>query len=737
MEPGNYTLQAIYNGEDYRYNQEYRRYSPSASEIITLEIREGFWKQQHPGHTLPTEYWSRPVDSQLREWYILMGSWLQQKPRNTNLFAPYNDAPTTAHILWSTPVGDTPAGLSGGATGDIGFQSGDAYEGKFSDSIIVAGVLYYNRYVSNSPRQTVVAVDLHTGETLWERDYDFGSRRVSRGQIFNYISENNRGTWAYLWMVSGTNMFALDPVTGDLIYNMTNVPSGTFYIGPSGEMLKYRAVNHGTVANPHWYLQQWNSTYVVLSQARQAGRWGSQIQGQTFNANCFDVNVSLSGTFVPGQTTTGAPSGTSQIANPIAAFPCDRVIFGNVSRAGVTLTGITLDPESLGYPLFSNRFTAATGDWTSFTSVTATGTDTQSGWAAFSNDPYIGVFWTKEDRINHVFSIETGRLLWESEPQNFADSWGGATSNSSPEKIIVYGKLIEGSGGGIIYCYNATTGVLDWTFEQKDKYMESYHRENWWAIPCFVSSGMVFFGYQVHSTQVPMPRGAPFYALDVETGKVVWQIDGAFRQSAWGGRAMIGDSIIVTMDTYDQLIYGVGKGPSKTTVTSSNAVTTAGSTVLISGTVMDISPATEQHEAQKRFPMGVPAVSDESMSNWMLYVYKNFARPEDTVGVKVTVFAQQGDDHVIDIGTTVSDASGRFAIPWTPPADATGNWDIYAYFDGSGAYWGSWTKSEMVVLEAPVVVEPETPPYGWYIAGAVIVIIVAIAINIYVTLRKK
>jgi hypothetical protein len=152
---------------------------------------------------------------------------------------------------------------------------------------------------------------------------------------------------------------------------------------------------------------------------------------------------------------------------------------------------------------------------------------------------------------------------------------------------------------------------------------------------------------------------------------------------------------------------------------------------------MDISPGTTQDNLIGRFSKGVPAVADESMSEWMLYVYKHFERPMDTKGVEVTVFAQQGDT-VIDIGKATSDANGRYSIAWTPSADATGNWDIYAYFSGSGAYYGSYAKSEMAVLAAPPVVEPEPlPPYGWYIIGMGLVILVVLIAGIVLILKKK
>jgi len=738
-EPGNYTLRCAFDGEYYLYstatNARTGYYRPCVSENITLEIRgDGFWKGDHPGHSLPSEYWTRPVDAQLREWFSMLGSWYVQKPRNTNLFAPYNDAPTTAHILWSTPDGQYLGGLGSGEFGAEPYQHGDAYEAKFNGAIIVGGILFYNvapvySGSGNALNQTVRAIDLHTGKTLWTKDVSnapFGSTaRLTRGQTVSLITPNNRGLWSYLWVTAGTTWYALDPLTGNHIYTMTGVPSGTVYYGPSGEMLIYSVSTVDGVSS----LRTWNSTRTVM--------WNRE--GNSGGGDAWGSGVNTAGSPNVFNATNGYNSQRDIVlprnfGSPVHVFVGDRAIFANISTAGVTLSAVALDDENYGQRLFTDRFWAPKSNlWEQYLSIVTR--DTQSGWAAFSNDPYVGVFWTKEDRVNHVFSLETGRHLYSTEPQVFADSWGGATSNSSPEKVIVYGKLIEGSGGGIIYCYDAADGTLLWTFEQKDKYNESYHRENWWAVPCFVSSGMIYIGYQVHSSQVPLPRGAPFYALDIETGEVVWQIDGAFRQLAWGGRAIIGDSIIATIDSYDSQVYAIGKGPSAMTVTASNAVVTATDTVLISGTVMDVSPGTEQDNVIRRFSKGVPAVSDESMSDWMLYVYKNFARPEGTTGVEVTVFVQQGD-HVINVGKTVSDANGRFSIPWATPEGATGVFDVIAYFDGSGGYFGSFAKSEVVVLEAPVVVEVDTPPYGWYILGAAIAIIAAIAVVGLLLFRK-
>jgi len=721
---GNYTVYCTF--ERTQYNNIW--YAASESENATFAAVEGFWYPMYPGHSLPTEYWSRPIDGQLREWYSIAGSWVY-KPRN--LYAPYNEAPGSAHILWSMPIGDTQGGLSGGAAGAVGFQDGDGYEGKFLNSVTICGVLYYNRYVAASPQQTIVAVDLHTGKTLWERSYSFGNGRVAHGQILVWDFASSHGAWSYIWMVSGTTWYGLDAATGDLRYNMTNVPTGTIYRGPNGEMLKYRAINRGTASSPIWQLQQWNSTFVVNNNDR-TDAWGSNTQGRQYDANVrgWDLNITLSGVnFIPGQANSPAAGATVQ---PLMAYAEDRVIFGNLSRAGVTLTGISLDPENRGYPLFNRRTWDSPPEWQDI-GVTAS----QSGWAGWSNEYNVGVYWTKENRVNYGFSTDTGKLLWQTEPQIYADAWGGVSSSRDvPEKIIVHNKLIEASVGGVVYCYDVENGKLLWTYEATSKTTEyQVMTGNWWLIPVIATEDTVFFGHHEHSAATPKKRGAPFFALDIETGKLVWEIEGAFRQTRWGGPAVIGDSIIATMDTYDQQIYAIGKGPSAMTVSAPDIAVTAGTPFVIRGTVMDLSPGTKDEVIQMRFANGVPAVSDESMSEWMLYVYKQFERPMDTTGVDIDIWAFDPNGNELHIGNTTSDASGKFAYTFTPEID--GDYEIFAYFMGSKSYYGSYAKTDMTVMAAPVIVEVETPPYEWYIIGAVIAIIAAIAVNIFVTLRKK
>jgi len=745
-EEGNYTLRCVFDRAYYNSTSASFRgwYAESISENVTLQIVEGYTKPNYPGHSHPTEYWTRPVDQQLREWYSLMGSWLIGASAttygSTYTQAKFNDdAPESAHVLWSMPIGDTMGGVAG-VEDAVGFQNGDAYEGKFAGAVVVAGVLYYNRdgtYNSASnitgalgdntvanpgkQRNTIVAVDLHTGKTLWERSYNFGANndaRITRGQILTWICLNNRGTWAYLWLTNGTTMYAVEPKTGDLVYNMTNVPAGTIYIGPNGEMLKYQTVNIGTTTNPVYQLRQWNSSYVVAQgKTGMAESWGSQVQGVTYDANVrgWDLNLTLSGlTALPGSI--------------VMAYPEDRVIFANASTAGIEMTGISLDSENSGQVMFNRKTWKAPLEWDS---ISPTGS--QNGWVSFSEEEKVAIYWTKYNRVNYAFSLDTGNYLWQTEPQIYADGW---TDSPSYEKVIAYGKLYEASVGGILYCYDIKTGDLLWTYEATDKHNESYHGENWWLIITMITDGKIYMGHMVHSAQMPISRGAPFICIDAETHEVIWEIDGAFRQTRWGGRAIMGDSIIATMDVYDQQVYAIGKGPSEVTVSAPTVAVTAGTKALITGTVMDVSPGTEQDGLRYRFANGVPAMSDESQSEWMLHVYKNFEEPMGAKGIEVTVYAWDVENNNrINIGTTTSNARGQYSIAWTP--DKEGMYDIWVYFEGTAAFYGDDAQTTMAVSAAPEVPPPvENPPYEWYIIGAAIIVIV-VNLVVALLLRKK
>jgi hypothetical protein len=200
------------------------------------------------------------------------------------------------------------------------------------------------------------------------------------------------------------------------------------------------------------------------------------------------------------------------------------------------------------------------------------------------------------------------------------------------------------------------------------------------------------------------------------------------------------------MDTYDNRLYAVGKGQSALTIAKSQVVVEEGSAVTIQGSVMDVSPGclTDTNLAI-RFPNGVPAVSDASMSNWMLYVWKDFERPADATGVNVRIEAINPNGEYEDWGTTTSDAYGNWAFGACP--DTAGTYMIIATFSGSGAYYGSTDTAYLTVAEA---VEPDTTGIQesvnnventvsgltTYLLAILVLVIIALLVAIYSVLKK-
>jgi hypothetical protein len=190
-------------------------------------------------------------------------------------------------------------------------------------------------------------------------------------------------------------------------------------------------------------------------------------------------------------------------------------------------------------------------------------------------------------------------------------------------------------------------------------------------------------------------------------------------------------------------VYCLGKGPSATTVEAPLTAITAEDTAVIQGTVMDIAAGTKQNEQAARFPNGVPAVSDESMSEWMEYVYMQKPRPANATGVTVTLDALDPNGNFIHIGTATSDTSSLFSYAWTPP-DIPGKYTIIATFAGSESYWPSYAETAMYVQEAPATTPSPTPTPApmtdAYVLGIGSAILIAVIIGFVVLIlvfRKR
>ena len=702
----------------------------ATSDTIELVVTEQP-RPEHPGLPLPTEYWTRPIDPQLREWYSISGNWVQ---RPDNSFALYNDdAPETAHVLWTKPL--TTGGLAGGLWSGVpaSSETGDAYAGKFIDSVILNGVLYYNRDDDYAGQKGIIAVDLHTGEELWFRN----NTVLSFGQVFYFNSYNYDGIYTYLWDASaGSTWNAYDPFTGEWIYTMINVPSGIRVFGPSGEILIYR------IDYANRWMALWNQTAAGQTAPGFAidpttgGSWsnfwgGPLVSGSTIDASdprAYTWNVTIPAGLTP--FSVGFFAATTKV------YP-DRVVTISFNQTDVRVWAL----NTKGLSASSTSTTTLFDKWRKAPAVWQDAQVTLH-FVGGTNEAENGVIaiWAKELRKHYAFSTETGDFLWETDSEHFLNAYGaGAIEHSW---FFAYGKLYSTGVAGILYCYDLETGDTLWTYKLDDPYTEPVTGNYWWAWISIIADGKIYMGHTEHSAENPIPRGAPFVCLNATTGDVIWRVNGMFRQTRWGGGAVIGDSIIATMDTYDQRVYAIGKGPSATTVTASPEISVHGSKILVKGMVTDISPGTKDAGLTMRFPNGVPAVADESMSDWMLYVYKQFECPANVTGVEVVVEVLDPNNNYYEVARATSDGTGFYSATFEPPVP--GKYTIIARFPGSKAYYGSYDETAIVVEEAPPATPEPTPApesiadiyFVPAVIGIIIAIIVATIINILM-LRKR
>jgi hypothetical protein len=699
----------------------------ASTKTINLVVQDAALPS-YPDQPLPTEYWSRPIDAQLRSWFQISGNWLK---RPDNAIALYNDdAPETAHVLWARDL--TFGGLTGGLFGDVpaAHESGDAYEGKFPNSVIMNGVLYYNRMpapISGNPypQQGIYAIDMKTGKELWFKN----NTVVSFGQTFYFNSFNTDGVFNYIWDTSGgTTWKAYDPYTAEWLYTMTDVPSGTQVFGPSGEILIY-VMDYVT----HRMLL-WNSTACGQqnsgswsAEGGSVGSWGRNVHGLVFNAsnpNSYSWNVSI-----PVSLTA-----SSSFFVPILKVYPDRVESIVFNQTQVRVWAVSTEKSNRGNIIFDSTWSAPS-EWLE-------GSNTLN-YVGATDDWHNGVLalWDKELTTHYAFSTETGKYLWATDSENWLDAYGWG--NAEHTWYFAYNHLYSVGVGGQVYAYNLGTGKADWTYNMSDPYNEPVTGNYWWGWIPVIADGKVYVGTLEHSAENPIPRGGPLICLNATDGSVIWRVNGMYRQTRWGGNAIMGDSIFTTMDTYDQRIYAVGKGPTMTTVIASPGVSTMNNGVMIQGYVTDISPGTRDDVMAMRFPNGVPAVSDESQSDWMLYLYKQFARPMNATGVTVSLAVLDANGNFRNIGTTTADANGFYSLSWNP--DIEGKYTVYATFGGSKAYYGSSGQTAFAVNAAPATPTPSPAPVAGMVetyfipavAAIIVVIIIVGAILLMALIRKR
>ena len=643
----------------------------ATSKTVKLTVQEEPLTAPINSYPLPTEYWTRPIEGQNTDWWVVASNWLGSPyiAGNTDhqLYQPDGLAPNSAHVMWTKPLSD--GGVVGGTgLGTVGetFYQGLTYNPRFLNPIIMGGRLFFEMPFQNyGSNGGYAAVDLRTGEELWTLNTT-GIGVPSFGYYYALDYENQHGVMPDGLLFTSNFARAIDPRTGIVTtLNITNVPSGFAAAGPKGEILRYQI----DIAN-RW-IAQWNSSKLLpLSDTNPAG-WISS----TINASLpqrYDWNVSL-----PTQIPT-----TTAIRYALV----DDILFGSTSFASFSSFGtpdpyamwaISLKPASRGQILWYQNYLAPPDNATR---------------RLVAIDPVnrVVLFRDKESSLQTGYSLDNGNLLWQTPNVEGASDlayFNLGTVGLTP--ATAYGRLYNIGWDGVLYSWDTKDGKLLWSYgnDGTGNSTSTHLQSSWGRYPTFIyaiADGKIFMMSSEHSPDTPMWKGALARAVDAYTGQEKWTLMAFGGQGGRMGTA-VADGYWVFHNYYDSQLYCIGKGPSALTVAIQNNVVDHDSSVLIEGKITDIAAGTNQKEQRARFPNGVPAVSDASQGAWMEYVYMQKPRPADTTGVPITVSVVDNNGNYREIGNTTSNADGFFAFNWKP--DIEGQYTVYASFAGSESYW--------------------------------------------------
>ena len=651
-------------------------------------------------------------------------------------------------------------------------------EPRFVNPIIIDGYLFYTEPVSFSGGSSgpTVCVNLETDQQLWSST---AVPQLSFAYIYNLWDPDQHGVYPPILVATNPengNWQLYDAYTGDSLFNVTGVPSGTVVAGPNGEQLRYVIANDGTATNPQWYLSEWNSSKLWQYDINPYTGTGSLSPAVINETNGYLIGGAVGSATSPGALpppNTGVDSAVSPSGKTVNV-PAGSTILVN---ANIPIHD-TADAPGTTTPIYEfNQDSLTTYDWNisipwlntmpvqpAFNSVTgiytpaAPGTNPVSVVAADYGDlmlcrngslptgfaaddtgsfdqPYTmfavnlnssvgtvgSILWMKTynpplgnitlqlpivDFQTRVFvfqyyetmqwvgfSLTNGNPIWGPTPSEVAFNyydWSGYNPG-----VMAYGNLYSGGFGGVTYCFNDKTGALEWTWgnglASSDNSTYAGVNTPYGDYPTFiqsVSNGIVYLATDEHTIPNPLFEGATYDAINATTGKMIWQLSGYPSEWAYSGSQWAtADGYLACMNGYNNQIYSVGQGPSKTTVSAPDLGVTTATPVTIKGTVMDISAGTTQSQQAADFPNGVPVASDKSMTGWMGYVYQQQPEPANFTGVQVTLSVLDSNGNHRTIGTTTTNAQGEYGFAWTP--DIPGNYTVYASFAGTNAYFGS------------------------------------------------
>jgi hypothetical protein len=699
---GTWEIEFYFPGQTIVVGETSNTYLPSTSDVMELEVQEE-QIEWLPNNPYPEGYWERPINAENKGWYNFADNWLMQNYDTTSrsfcvtaTYAPYTSAPNTSHVLWKKPI--IFGGQPGGMFEDQSYYSGLAYEQHYLPLIVQGQIIYAEHTLATSAVHGTRCLDLYTGEEIWY----LPGVNILFVQLFDFDSGNEHGIVPMMWEVSGrspnTVATIYDPMTGTELFSIENITwggTGSFSggptaFGPNGEVLSY------SFNSDRSRLICWNSTRAIMGTAYNSFNPGL---GRVYDGNRgIEYNVSIPD--VRGDQSISCVD--------------DGYILAQWR-----------DDDEYPYVYVDTCYDQETGQqlWSEEHEIYS---------AYFGRPVHIGsgIYVMRDEARNlyDAFSIENGNYLWSTDP--FPTGYGVFTYQADIAYDMVYMTGYE----GYVWAFNADDGTLAWKY-----YLGSAGYENaYGTYPTYngftIADGKIYVGNDEHSPNSEMWRGGKLWCIDAYTGDLIWSVSGWLRNPA------IADGILTALNSLDGQAYTFGIGPSKTTVSVPASGVTLGNNVMITGSVLDQSPAQKD----------TACVSDAYMDEWMNYLHAQQAMPEICEGVTVKLSSYDPNGNYQDIGVVTTDIHGNFGKSWEAPVP--GEYYILAEFEGTESYGPSSATAYFVVDEAapttpiepeqpteqPTEPEPEAPFITTEIAIiAAVAIVAVVGIAAYFVLRRR
>ncbi len=706
-------------GTVYTESAYYKPSSTPEQELVVQQDQIMSW----PPSALPTNYWTRPVYAQNREWWPIAGNypcwgvgggplWDELYP-NTNIypnsryaFTPWVQAPNTAHVVWRRQIGSTKgAGIAGGENGIGSFNPENSARDAIPD-IILAGRCY--QIVTKPMMQLINGSYQSVPTSVWEC-YD-----LRTGKVY--------------WDLTGISQTptAISYTKGASA--MANLAAELVYIG-SGRLVKYDAWTGAVLANIS-ISPLTTGTYYLNQYA---------LSVQTINATAGNYRLI-------NWTTTGTGNLASRIMNNIS-WPWSSLPTTYDLKVGIaaSVSGIAISKSNYGINVKAASLTTGAQLW----NITVLDQPLFSGSAVIADHGKIAAL--TENGYWLAWDLLSGKLAWQSETMDYpwdASGWGVYDAQSA------YGFMFWESMTGV-YAHDWETGKRVWKFNDPAPAFETPYGGNYsMRNHAVIADGKLYVAGSEHSPTQPVTRGWKLYCINATTGEGIWNVTGAGVTSA--GPGPIADGYLTFADSYDGYTYIFGKGKSTTTVSTPVNTVPMKTAVLIQGTVMDMSPGDQGTVANPTAPLDsltaqgtVPCVSAASMRTQMDYLYMQY--PIDglyhnvtLIGVPVSLSAMSPNGTSYDLGTVMTNGYyGTFSLAWNPPKEDT--FTIIASFAGDDSYGSSSASTAVVVGPAPASIDTGQQQitvldYTMTILGVGIAVILAVAIAavaIILMLRKR